>query len=128
MSKQIWKTSIAMMAAAMLIAGCGSGKKDQESPADLPGIETEVNLVVNPGMEEWDGYKLAGWTMRIFAGNGNKLTLYGRSDKAKAGEASLYVRGLFDTEKWIVATQRFPVRPGYTIIFSAEMMVEDIKA
>lgn len=126
MAKHIWMTSVAL-AAALLMTGCGGGEKKQELPEDLPEIETEVNLVVNPGLEEWNGYKPAGWTIRVFSGEGNKLSLYGSSEKSHAGESSFYLRGLFDTRKWMVATQRFPVRPRHEIIFSAAMMTEDIK-
>lgn len=127
MRKQIWKTTIAMTAVVLLVAGCGKEKNVQESPEKLPEIKTEVNLIVNAGLEEWNGYKPAGWTMRIFAGTGNKITFYGKSDKTESGESSLYMRGLFDTEKWMAATQRFPVRPGHEIVLSARMMTENLK-
>ena len=128
MQRHIWKTSIAVIAAAaLLMAGCGGKKKVQESSEELPEIETGVNLVVNPGFEEWNGYKPVGWTIQAFAGEGNRLSFYGKSDKTRNGEYSFYLRGLFDTEKWMVAIQRFPVRPGHEIVFSADIMTEDIK-
>ena len=136
MQRNIWKTSIAVMAAAaLLVAGCGgekSGKKSgekkkQESPEKLPEVETGVNLVMNPGFEEWKGYKPAEWMMRAFAGEGKSLSFYGKSDKSSSGESSFYLRGLYNTEKWMVATQRFPVSPGHEIVFSADIMTENIE-
>ena len=132
MQRHIWKTSIAVMAAAVLLmAGCGGEKdvekKEKESLEELPEVETDVNLVVNPGFEEWEGYKPAGWTMRVFVDNGKSLSFYGKSDKSVSGESSFYLRGLYNTEKWIVVTQRFSVRPGHEIVFSADIMTEDIE-
>ncbi len=127
MRKQIWKTSIAVMVAVLFMAGCGGEKMKQESPEDLPEIKTGVNLIANAGFEEWHGYKPAGWNIRVFSGTGNKLNFYGRSDKARNGESSFYLRGLFDTQKWMVAIQRFPVRPGHQIVFSADIMTENIE-
>ncbi len=127
MQRRIWKTSVVAVAAVLLIAGCGGEKKGQEIPEELPEIETGVNLVVNPGFEEWEGYRSAGWMMRVFAGEGTNLSFYGKSDKVGSGESSFYLRGLYNTDKWMVATQRFPVRPGHEIVFSSDIMTEDIK-
>jgi len=121
-------TSVAVVvAAALLAAGCGK-KKEHERAGELPEIEikTGVNLVVNPGFEEWNGYKPAEWAIKVFSGNGNKMSFYGKSDKTRNGEFSFYLRGLYDTQKWMIATQRFPVRPGHEIVFSADIMSEDI--
>lgn len=127
MQRYIWKTSIAVTAAAaLLLAGCGK-KKEQEPDLGLPEITTNVNLVVNPGFEEWDGFKPAGWVVRTFSGKGNKMSFLGKSNKTRNGNHSFYLRGLYDTQQWLVASQRFPVRPGYRIIFSADIMTEDIK-
>ena len=136
MRKQTRKTSIVVAAAVLLIAGCGGGEKGRENVGEkriqgstetLPEMQTEVDLIVNGGMEEWNGYKPAGWTMRIFSGRGTKITFYGKSDKTEAGGTSLYMRGLFDTERFMAATQRFSVRPGHEILFSARIMTENIK-
>ncbi len=127
MQRHLWKASVAVMvAAALLAAGCGK-KKEQETAEELPEIETGVNLVVNPGFEEWNGYKPAEWTIKVFSSDGNKMSFYGKSDKTRNGESSFYLRGLYDTQKYMVATQRVPVRPGHEIVFSADIMSEDIK-
>ncbi len=140
MRRHIWKTSVAAAAVAVLLmAGCGGEKKEQETLdetrreshretlEELPEIETGVNLIVNPGFEEWDGYKPVGWTTKIFTGEGKNLSFYGKSDKARSGESSFYLRGTFNTDRWVVVMQRFPVRPGHKIVFSADIMTEDIK-
>ncbi len=95
MQRYIWKTSIAVTAAAaLLLAGCGK-KKEQEPDLGLPEITTNVNLVVNPGFEEWDGFKPAGWVVRTFSGKGNKMSFLGRSNKTQNGNHSFYLRGLY---------------------------------
>jgi hypothetical protein len=129
MQRHIRMTTVAALAAAaFLSAGCG-GKKERETAEALPAIKTGVNLVVNSGFDEWEGYKPAGWSMRAIAGEGNKLSFYGKSDKTRNpdGGYSFFLRGLYDTQRWMVATQRFPVRPGYEIEFSADIMSEDLK-
>lgn len=128
MRRLTWKTSVAVAAVAVLLmAGCGGEKKDQKASEKLPEIETGVNLVVNPGFEIWSGSRLVGWTTTIFSGEGNRLSYYGKSDKAKSGGASLYLRGVFNTDKWVAMTQQFPVRPGHEIVFSADIMTENVK-
>jgi hypothetical protein len=126
MQRHMWKISVAVLAAAALLtAGCG--KKKQDPDEVLPEIKTGVNLVVNPGFEEWNGYKPEGWTVKAFSGEGNKMSFYGKSEKTRNGEYSFFLRGLYDTQRWMVATQRFPVRPGHGIVFSADIMSEGVK-
>ncbi len=127
MRRHLCKTSVAVIAAAALLAA-GCGKKEEQAPAgELPAIKTGVNLVVNPGFEEWDGHKPVGWLITPFSGEGTKMSYYGKSEKTRTGESSFFLRGLYDTQRWMTAKQRFPVRPGDEIIFSADMMTEDIK-
>lgn len=126
MRRHIWKISAAVVAAAVLLAaGCGK-KEGQETTDELPEIQTGVNLVVNPGFEEWNGYKPAGWTIKVFSSQGNKASYYGKSEKTRNGEYSFFLRALYNTEKLFVAVQRFPVQPGHEIVFSADIMSEDI--
>jgi hypothetical protein len=129
--------------AALLIIGCGGGEQEKTgrggsggrvvSRTAPAGQKTTAefaigeNLVVNPGFEEWDGYKPAGWTLSVFSGKGNKLSFYGKGDDAYNGDGSFYMRGLYDTQRWMTATQRFPVVPGHNIKFSAAMKAVDVK-
>ena len=115
----------AAVCALALLAGCGgTGQQKDETFAD---VQTNTNIVVNPGFEQWDGFRPVGWELVQFAGDGNKRNYFGKSEDAAEGQFSYYLRGLFDTDKWMVLTQRHPVRPGYEMIFAADIKVRDIK-
>ncbi|MDD3643743.1 MAG: hypothetical protein PHQ19_09815 [Candidatus Krumholzibacteria bacterium] len=120
---RITATCAALCALAFL-AGCGGKEQPEEV---LPEIRTNVNLVVNPGFEEWEGFMPAGWELRHFSGDGEKRSYFGKSEEGAEGRFSYYLRGLFDTGKWMVLTQRHPVRPGHEILFAADIRTRDIK-
>lgn len=105
-------------------AGCGG---ESEPPEDLPDIETNVNIVVNPGFEEWQGFKPAGWEIEHFSGEGDNVNFFGKSEKSATGEYSFFLRGLYNTDRWMVLTQTHPVRPGHKVVFSAAMMTENVE-
>lgn len=117
----------AALCALALLAGCGGGGGGEQAEEALPEIRTNVNLVVNPGFEEWDGFRPVGWELTLFSGEGSKQNYFGRSEEAAEGEHSYYLRGLYDTERWMALTQRHPVRPGYEILFAADIKTKDIK-
>lgn len=126
---KIMKKTILYIAAVVLaftlFPGCGgSGDKSE----DLPEIRVGVNLVENPSFEEWDGFRPVGWDIRVFEGEGNQVNMYGKTSKFHmGGEYSYYLRGLFNTDKWMVVCQRHPVRPGYEVLFSGFLKTEGIK-
>lgn len=119
------KTYIVCLACALIIyAGCGGGGKEES----LPEVQTNVNLVVNPSFEEWDGSDPVGWELEHFAGNGEHMNMFGKSIKeAASGKFSYYLRGLYNSDRWMVLKQRHPVRPGYRLDFAAQMMSKNIK-
>lgn len=107
-----------------VLTGCG-GEKDAEN---LPEIKTGVNIVVNPSFEEWDGFMPTGWKLRQFAGEGENINMFGKNSEHHVnGKYSYFLRGLFNTDKWMVLSQKHPVRPGYDVIFSAEIKTLNIK-
>lgn len=117
--------TVAALCALALLSGCGGKQAPPEET--LPEIRTNVNLVTNPGFEEWEGFRPAGWEIQQFAGDGEKRNYFGKSDEAAEGQFSYYLRGLFDTNKWMVLVQRHPVRPGHEIVFAADIRTEGIK-
>ncbi len=109
-----------------LSGGCATGDKEQAE--DLPEIKTGVNVIVNPSFEEWNGFMPVGWELRHFSGDGEKTVMYGKSSKHyTSGKHSYYLRGLFNTDKWMVLYQRFPIRPGYDAYFSAEIKTDGVE-
>ena len=120
--------STAICAAFALVAACGGGEKAAIDEKPLPPVRTNVNLVTNPSFEEWDGQVPRGWEIVHFAGDGKVITRFGRTnDPVKTGESAFFLRGLFNTDRFMVLTQRHPVRPGYTLVVSAEVASEGIK-
>jgi hypothetical protein len=104
--------------------GCG-GRKEE---AGIPTVTAGVNLVTNPSFEEWDGFMPVGWELQQIAGEGKNANMFGKSTKEmKSGRFAYYLRGLFNTDKWMVLVQRFPVAPGHDLVFSAEIKCENIK-
>ncbi|MBU8923191.1 MAG: hypothetical protein KOO63_15335 [Bacteroidales bacterium] len=108
-----------------VISGCGGEKMVEE---DLPDVEVGVNLITNPSFEEWDGFLPVGWKVRLFSGEGKNVNMYGRNrDWFTTGENSYYLRGLFNTEKWMVLSQMHPVRPGYEVYFAGMIKTAGIE-
>lgn len=123
---QVRKRRILFLCIALLpaLAGCGAFE-DEGEIADVP---LAVNLVKNPSFEDWKGQIPVDWELNHLAGDGKKVMMYGKSGKEKkSGEFSFFLRGLFNTEKWMVLTQRHPVMPGRQLLFSAEIKSENIK-
>ncbi|HUV37835.1 MAG TPA: hypothetical protein VMX58_12935 [Patescibacteria group bacterium] len=115
---------IVVIAMFTALSGCGGG----DGEGEFPDIPVGVNLIENPSFEQWEEYVPAGWELKQIAGKGKKPNMFGKStSQMKSGKFSFYLRGLFDTEKWMVLTQRILVRPGYDLYFSAEIKCENIK-
>ena len=121
----IYCTIACMLILAVALASCGG----KESDVALPDMPMDTNLVVNPSFERWEGRIPAGWEMKVFEGWGNdKPNRIEKSTKEKStGDASVFLRGTFNTNKWFVLTQRHPVAPGYRVEFSADIKTENIK-
>lgn len=115
---------ITMLLAALPAAGCGGESEDLQ---DLPPLRTNVNIVVNPGFEEWDGANPVGWELEHLTGEGERVNYYGRSNESAAGSHSYFLRGLYNTEKWMVLKQTHPIRPGHEIFFAADIKTERLK-
>ncbi|MBN2183877.1 MAG: hypothetical protein JW746_00965 [Candidatus Krumholzibacteriota bacterium] len=113
----------------LMIFSFGSCEKDNaEQTENMPEIKTDVNVVVNPSFEEWEGFMPVGWELRQFSGDGDKMVMFGKSSTHyKSGRHSYYIRGIFNTDKWMVLCQRFPIKPGYDVFFSAEMKTDDVE-
>jgi hypothetical protein len=108
----------------VVLIGCG----EQEPLEALPDISLDSNLVVNPAFEEWDRRLPVGWELVHFEGDGTTQSMYGKSTKERvSGKASFYLRGVFNTDKWMALVQRHPVIPGYKVEFSAEIKSSNIK-
>ncbi len=105
------------------ITGCGDSE-----PGKIPQVQVDVNLLENPSFEEWDGSVPAGWRLEHLAGEGENECFYGRSGKEKfSGEHSFYIRGVYDTDRWYVLVQRFPVMPGYKLKVGARLRAKRLK-
>ncbi len=110
----------------LLASLTGCGDREQEEP--LPDIPVGVNLIENPSFEEWEGRVPVGWKIRHFEGEGKETNLYGRSTKERgSGDAAFFLRGIFNTDRWMVLVQRQPVIPGYRLSFSAAMKNTNLK-
>ncbi|MCK4537844.1 MAG: hypothetical protein KAV42_03495 [Candidatus Krumholzibacteria bacterium] len=119
------RSLVILTAMLAVVSGCGGEKVAEE---DLPEIEIGVNLITNPSFEEWNGFMPVGWDVRLFAGEGKNINMYGRNrDWFITGENSYFLRGLFNTEKWMVLSQRHPVRPGYEVYFSGMIKTAGIE-
>ncbi len=118
-----------IIAIFVLIAGsiaCCSGKV--EEAVDRPEMKLEVNLLENPSFEKWNGSVPEGWEIRHFSGDGSNRNKFGKSThEKKSGRSSFYLRGLFNTDKWMVLTQKHPVSPGYDLLISADIKVVNIQ-
>jgi|GEM_PF-1586949 len=116
--------AISLMFLLASLTGCGD--TEQEEP--LPDVPVGVNLIENPSFEEWKGRVPAGWKLRHFEGEGKETNLYGRSTKEKgSGDSAFFLRGIFNTDRWVVLVQRHPVIPGYRLYFSAVMKNTNLK-
>jgi hypothetical protein len=129
MLKKTWKghAAAALSIVVLISSGCGGDRKSRESDQTLPAIVTEENLIVNPGLEEWQGKTPFGWRTVVFSGEGTNEPYYGKSEKASSGRYSFFIRGEYKTDRWIALTQRLPVRPGHMVVFSADIMTERIE-
>ena len=106
-----------------LLAGCS---KEKETPP--PNVPLNVNLIVNPSFEESKHGMPVGWKLEPFEGEGKIMTMCGLSTKEKkTGKASFYLRGLFNTEKWMTLVQRHEVLPNHKLYFSAEIKTLNMK-
>jgi hypothetical protein len=118
---------IIMCAATVCIVGlalAGCGNKEEA----LPNVPLDSNLVVNPSFEEWQGKVPTGWRIEHFAGDGKRENEYGKSiDFSKSGRFSFYLRGIYDSDRWMVLVQTHPVIPGYRLSFSAEMKADGLE-
>ncbi|MBN2071757.1 MAG: hypothetical protein JW814_09900 [Candidatus Krumholzibacteriota bacterium] len=125
-NKRAYFYPIMTIAMALLISSCQS--KTVEEAEDLPEIETGVNVIVNPSFEEWNGFMPVGWEMKQFSGAGDKMNMYGKNTTYyTSGAHSYYLRGLFNTEKWMVLYQIHPIRPGYDVFFSAQIKTDGVE-
>ena len=91
-----------------ILTGCGKDEgEERKITKDLPKLPTNVNLVVNPSFEEWQGGIPKGWQIKHFEGQGKVMQMFGIStDEKHSGKASFYLRGLFNTNRWMVLVQR----------------------
>lgn len=128
--KPLFSTALitAFLTASLILAGCSKEEKEKRVTEELPKLPTNVNLVVNPSFEKWKGGIPEGWELKHFEGTGKTMQFFGKSTKEKhSGEASFYMRGLFNTNKWMVLVQRHEVAPGYKVRFSAYIKTVNIK-
>lgn len=110
---------------AALTAWFGCGEREEEL---IPDVPVGINLITNPSFEQWEGFMPIGWELKQIAGEGQTPNMFGKStSEMQSGRFSYYIRGLFNTDRWMVLTQRIPVRPGYDLVFSAEIKCENIK-
>jgi len=113
---------------SIIILGCGKEGEKEGVAEKLPRLPTNVNLIVNPSFEKWEGGIPEGWELKHFDGHGKIMQMFGKSTKEKySGEASFYLRGLFNTNKWMVLVQRHEVAPGYKLRFSAYIKTVNMK-
>jgi hypothetical protein len=124
------RTALGLAIAAALTAlwGCGERGKEKGTETAVSDVPVNVNLLVNPSFEEWEGAAPAGWKLATFAGKGKNPSMVGKStDEKKTGECSFFLRGLFNTDRWLVLTQRIAVVPGRDLAVSAEIKSDGIK-
>ncbi len=106
---------------ALLCLGCGGER-------ELPEVPIEINLIENPSFESWENDIPAGWELRHMDGDGEVTNRYGRATNEKwDGESSFMLRGVYDTDRWMVLVQRVPVIPGYKMIVSAMMKTVNLR-
>ena len=125
MTTRSYIVAAALAALAAIVAGCGAGQREQETAGTVP---LNVNLVENPSFETWNGSVPAGWNIEQYEGEGERSMLYGRSsDEKRSGSYSFYLRGVYNTEKWMMLTQRHPVLPGHRLRYGVEIQTKDLK-
>ena len=112
----------------MILLFNGCEKDNAEQTENMPEIKTDVNVIVNPSFEEWNGYMPLGWKLRHISGDGDKMVMLGKnSTHYKGGKHSFYLRGIYNTDKWMVLYQRIPIKQGYDAFFSAEIKTEGVE-
>ena len=118
--------SLSLLSVALLLfllAGCGS--KDGE----IHDVPIGVNLVENGSFEAWRRDEPIGWELELVEGEGDNPLYFGKSVEEKnTGSYSFYMRGIYNTDKWYVLTQRIPILPENHITFSAAMMSKGLKS
>ena len=106
----------------------GCEKDSAEQTENMPEIKTDINVIANPSFEKWKGFMPVGWKLRQFSGEGTKMVMLGKSSSHyKTGEHSYYLRGINNTDKWMVLFQRFPIKPGYDVFFSAQIKTDGVE-
>lgn len=118
--------SLSLLSVALLLfllAGCGS--KDGE----IHDVPIGVNLVENASFEAWRRDEPIGWKLELVEEEGDNPLYFGKSVEEKnTGSYSFYMRGIYNTDKWYVLTQRIPILPENHITFSAAMMSKGLKS
>ncbi len=110
--------------ATAALSGC-AGREEIE---ELPDVPLKVNLLKNPSFEEWNGNIPVGWELTWFSGKGKTMNMYGKSTKERySGKSSFFLRGLFNTDRWMTLTQRHPVIPGYVLKVKGYLKPQKIK-
>ena len=121
-----WRAMAVALMFVVACGGCGQKAKDEAQRSDVPLRE---NLIKNPSFEEWKegtGVPMF-WELQPFEGTGAKRNLFGQSlDEKASGTSSFYLRGVYDVSQWMVLVQRFPVIPGYRLVYSADMRANGI--
>ncbi len=120
--RRINQAVVVLLACAFALAGCGGKGGTKAAGGAPPKIPLDSNLVVNPSFEQWNGAVPKGWQIEHFEGTGNREEEYGKSiEYFKSGRFAFYLRGVFNTDRWMVLVQKVPVLPGYRIEFGAEL-------
>lgn len=114
---------LSMVFTLLLWAGCGSKKEER------PDVPIGVNLVENASFEGWKGEMPIGWELENIEGEGENPMYYGKSMEEKnTGSHSFYLRGVYNTDRWYLLTQRMPIIPENHVTFSAAMMSKGLKS
>jgi hypothetical protein len=126
--RRIIQHALVALLCALTMAGCG-GKGDKRAVAEaLAKVPLDSNLVANPSFEQWVGAVPAGWQLEYMEGSGRIEEYYGKSlDYFKNGQSAFYLRGMFNTDRWMVLVQRVPVIPGYRIEFAGELKTDGLE-
>lgn len=120
--RRIIQSAFVVLVCVLALAGCGGRGGKQGQAEALAKVPLDSNLVANPSFERWVNAVPADWQLEYFEGPGKMEEYYGKSiDFMKSGQFSFYLRGVFNTDRWMVLVQRIPVIPGYRIEFAAEL-------
>jgi hypothetical protein len=124
--RMINKLAFVSVLLALLFQASGCGEKTKSGkPANVP---VGVNIVENPSFEDWKRSVPEGWQLQYFDGHGERMNLFGKSvGEKKSGKFSFYLRGAFNSDRWMALVQRQRVAPRYRLSFSAEIKTRDIQ-